>query len=126
MERLAAWARLKAMVAADVAPVLTVDELEALLDLCRLADANGVAPGGTGWVETYDLNRAAAEGWRWKAGKLTGAYDFQAEGATFNRSQMREMCEKQAAQYARRIVTSARVVAPLAASATAEDEDDAA
>jgi hypothetical protein len=111
------------MVAADTAPVLSSEEIDSLLDLSRLADTAGVAPGGSGWVETYDLNRAAAEGWRWKAGKAAASYDFSADGATFNRSQILAHCEKMAAQYQRRTVTTLEVTSPLAA--TAEDEDDA-
>jgi hypothetical protein len=42
----------------------------------------------TEWVATYDLAMAAADVWDEKAAALaTTAYDFTADGATFNRSQ---------------------------------------
>ncbi len=118
-----ALGRLRSMTAADTAPVLSDAQLTELLALSRLADSAGEAPLSALWLPSYDLNRGAAEGWRWKAAAVTGAYDFTADGATYNRSQMREACEKQAAQYARRVVTSAFVAAPLAAAYPAEDED---
>lgn len=98
--------RLKMLTAADSAPVLEADEIELLLQMHRLADANGVAPGGVGWLPGWDLNRAALEGWRWKAAKVAGAFDFSADGASYNRSQILAMCERMIAQYQRRIIGS--------------------
>lgn len=118
-----ARARLRSMTAADTAPVLSEAQITELLALCRLADAAGEVPLSDDWSPSYDLNRGAAEGWRWKAAKVATAYDFTADGANFQRSQMREACEKQAAVYARRIVTSAVVFAPLT---TVEVDDDEA
>jgi hypothetical protein len=124
MDKTTAWARLRAMTAADSAPTLAADELEALLALNQLADSAGRAPTETDYVPTWDLNRAAAEGWRWKAGKLAGsAYDFTADGSTFNRSQMVAQCERMAAQCARKIAGSAVVFAPIAAAYPVEEED---
>lgn len=123
MDKTTAWARLRAMTAADSAPTLAADELEALLAMSRLADSAGLAPSETDWVPTYDLNRAAAEGWRWKLGKLAGtAYDFTADGATFNRSQMVAHCKEMIAQYQRKLAGSAVVFAPIAAAYPVEDD----
>ncbi len=74
-----------------------------LLDSSRVVDATGLAPTAAGYKLTWDLNRAAAEGWRWKAGKVAGAFDFNADGASFNRSQVLTQCEKMVVQYQRRI-----------------------
>lgn len=106
MDQGQAWLRLKAMVSADTAPVLDAAELELLLEMHRTADAHGVAPGGAGWAPGWDLNRAALEGWRWKAAKAAGSFDFQADGANYNRSQVLAQCEKMILQYQRRIVAS--------------------
>lgn len=122
MEQATARARLKAMTAADSAPVLSADELSSLLSLSTTLDAAGRAPTDTAWVETYDLNRAAAEGWRWKAAKLAAAYDFTADGATYNRSQAVEQCQKMVAQYAGRVVSSIPVYAALAVQYPEDDE----
>lgn len=118
MDALAAWARLKAMTDADSAPVLSADDLSALLSLAALADTAGNAPSVSGWTPTYDLHRAAAEGWRWKAARLVGAYDFTADGATYQRSQMLAHCERMIAQYARKVVSYVGVQAPLAQGGT--------
>lgn len=106
MDQEQAWKRLKMMTAADSAPVLAPDEIELLLEMHRVANANGVAPGAAGWVPTWDLNRAALEGWRWKAAKAAWQYDFNADGANHSRSQVLEHCEKMIVQYQRRCVGS--------------------
>ena len=106
MDQGQAWTRLKMMVAAESAPVLDATEIELLLEMHRVADANGVAPGGEGWVPGWDLNRAALEGWRWKEAKAAGRFDFQADGASYSRSQVLAMCEKMILQYQRRITAS--------------------
>jgi hypothetical protein len=124
MTRAEALARLRAMTAADSAPTLTGEEIETLLAMNALADSSGVAPGGTDYVETWDLNRAAAEGWRWKAAKVAGEFDFQADGAQYNRSQKLDMCNKMVAQYQRRIISYAVVASPVAASSASYVEDD--
>lgn len=106
MDKATAWVRLKAMTAATSAPELAADEIEALLAMCRLADSAGAAPSDADWIPTYDLNRAATEGWRWKAGKAAGSYDFTADGATFNRAQIISHCEMMTQQYRRKIAGS--------------------
>ena len=121
MLRALALARLGAMTAAATAPTLSDGELNTLLDMHQVADSAGVAPGATDYVPSYDFNRAAAEGWRWKMAQLTGKFDFTADGATYNRSQMVDMCEKMIRQYQRRIVSYARVVSSIA-SVEVEDE----
>lgn len=51
------------------------------------------------WVPTYDLNAAAAEGWRWKAGKIANAFEASADQQTFKRDQQFEHCMKMAAMF---------------------------
>ena len=48
------------------------------------------------WVPTYDLHAAAGDIWEEKAGALATAFDFSADGATYNRSQQFDMMMKQA------------------------------
>lgn len=117
-----AQTRLKAQTAAASAPTLTDDEITALLSLASLADSAGLAPSASGWTPTYDFNRAAAEGWRWKAAKAAAGYGFTADGATYQREQIMDHCTKMIAQYQRKIASSAFVYAPLAAAYPAEDE----
>jgi len=123
MNKAQAWATLKAMCAADTAPVLSDAELELLLGSVLIVDSAGLGPSDSDYTPTWDLNRAAAEAWRWKAGKVSGAFDFQADGASYSRSQMLDMCNRMAAQYQRRICGSVPVYAPIAAAYPVEDED---
>ena len=70
---------------------------------------DGVTYEGTtdgAWTPTYDLYAAAAEGWRWKAGKVSNAFDFSTDQQSFDRSQMYDHCMKQAAFYDARAGTS--------------------
>ena len=119
-----ARARLKAMVAADSVPVLSAEELTSLLSLSALADSTDLLPSDTDWTPTYDLNRGAAEGWRWKAAKLAGDYDFSADGATFSRSQARAHCVDMALHYTHRILSSAPVYAAIAAAYPVDEETE--
>lgn len=47
---------------------------------------------GTTWAPTYDLDAAAARGWRMKAGKAAGRFDFAEDGQQFTRSQIMAHC----------------------------------
>lgn len=88
------------MVAADSEPTLEVDEVEDLLDLVKRADIHGLLPTDTDWIPTYDLNAAAAEGWRRKAGKVSGSNDFSVDGDSYSDSQQHAMCLEMAKSYA--------------------------
>lgn len=65
----------------------------------------GLAP----WSPTWDLNAAAAEGWRWKAAKVSARYDFDGDGQRFSRSQLLKHCLAMAGEYARKVVQSVPV-----------------
>jgi hypothetical protein len=58
------------------------------------------------WTPTYDLYAAAAEGWRWKAGKIADAFDFSTDQQSFDRSQKVAHCMKMAEYYDKRAGTS--------------------
>jgi hypothetical protein len=48
------------------------------------------------WMATYDLHAAAADIWEEKAAVVSVDYDFNADGATLNRSQVYEHMMSQA------------------------------
>ncbi len=54
------------------------------------------------WQPTYDLNSAAAEGWRIKAGELAVRTDFSSDGQSFSLSQAYKAAIDMAAMYAKR------------------------
>ncbi len=58
---------------------------------------DGVAP----WLGEWSLMAAAAEGWRWKAGKVAGRFTFSSDVNSFQRRQMHEMCLQMADQYSK-------------------------
>jgi len=51
------------------------------------------------WVDTYDLNAAAAEIWQEKAGTLTSTTDFSADGGNYSDSQKYAQAMSQARFY---------------------------
>lgn len=98
-----ARSRLDSMLQSASEPLLTQAEVEALLVEAKRADADGLAPSDTGWTPTWDLNAAAAEGWRRKAGKVAGRFDVTVDGDALRRSQMFSACLVMADRYARKI-----------------------
>lgn len=102
-----ARARLEAMVAKTSEPTLSDEEVDELVTLARRPDQYGTDVNVTGWVETWDLNAAAAEGWRRKAGKVAGEFDFSIGAGSYSRSQAYAMCLDQAKTYAKKIIGSA-------------------
>lgn len=55
--------------------------------------------GASSWEQTWDLRRAAAEGWRWKAGKAAEKYDFSSDVHSLKRDQLHEHCLEMVALY---------------------------
>jgi hypothetical protein len=97
------------MVSPGTVPILTELEVDALMLTARRADPSGLAPSDDGWVGTWDVTAAAAEGWRRKAGKVAGSFDFGTDGQSFSRSQMHAMCLEMAAQYKRGVIASVKI-----------------
>lgn len=112
MNRASALARLTNMVAASSRPVLSSDDLTALLDLHRVPDADGLLVNEAGYTDTWDadcLNGAAAEGWRWKAGRVAGDFDFSADGASYSKGEVMAKCLEMEAHYLARQSGSSQV-----------------
>lgn len=95
----AARARLRRMVRPDDFPTLSPEDVEDLLQQAQRQDRNGTLPGDAGWEGAYDLNQAAAEGYRWKAGQVAGDGDFAADGASFDRASISKALLAQAKEY---------------------------
>lgn len=90
MNRTEALQWLTDTVAATTPPVLTDQQLEAFLDAARVVDSDGRAPVDDGYVETFDLNYAAAEAFEAKAVQAAatdagGLESFTSEGSAFKR-----------------------------------------
>ena len=102
MDAIQAQTQLASMLGAGAAPVLTPDELVTLLALAARADRFGRYPTDTAWENTYSLYAAAAEGWRWKAAKVAGDFDFMADRDKYDRSQVHAHCLAMSAEFANR------------------------
>jgi hypothetical protein len=94
--------KLKKMTAWDMPPELADAELDELLDQASKADAAGVAPGGVGWVPTYDLNAAAAAGWLIKAGRASMLVEVDPPGSGIYTSKVFDNCRAMAKTYSTR------------------------
>ena len=103
MDKVAARARLSDMVAADVRPVLDEAALDRLLDAAAMPDALGLRPSDTGWDPTWDLNRAAMDGWRLKAGKVAADFSFTADNASYSKGDVLANMERMVATYAAKV-----------------------
>ena len=97
-----AFFQLKMKVAFDSFPELSLGELGVIFDSWRLVDRNGVAPGEDGWEPTYNMNAAAAEGWRVKAGKVSDQFRVQGDSQMFAREQVHRHCKAMADIYEKR------------------------
>lgn len=100
MDRGVALTLLSEKVAATSRPVLADATVAALLDAYPTTDADGRAPTDTGWVGTWDLNAAAAEGWRMKAGKVAGDFNFSADNASYSKADVLAHCLEMETKYA--------------------------
>jgi hypothetical protein len=95
--RAAALLDLTSRCAAASRPALDAAVLSAILDDYRVADADGLRPTDTGWTETWDLNLAAAEAWRRKAGLVAGDFSFSADDARYDKGAVLANMEKMVA-----------------------------
>ena len=66
------------------------------------------ADAGGDWAPTWDMDAAAAEGWRTKAARAAGRFDFGEDGQQFSRSQVAAHCTAMAERYEKRAVGSVR------------------
>jgi hypothetical protein len=80
------WNAISRKCAANDAPVLSNDDLDALVDV---AVATTVP----------DVNKAAAEGWRLKAARVAGGFSFSADGVSVDKTMLMKHCLDMAAAY---------------------------
>lgn len=102
MTALEAETRLEKMTQHDVEPKLLSSEITLLLEMFSRADSAGNAPGTSEWQPTYDLKAAAAEGWRWKAGKASELVSADLDGERMSSNQVFEHCERMVQHYSRK------------------------
>lgn len=91
---------------------LTSEDLTDLLAIAARADTAGLAPSDPEWEPTWDLNYAASEGWRRKAGRAAHLFNHAVDGASFQRSQLYAQCIRMANEYASKAPLTVTVTAP--------------
>ena len=91
--------RLARMTAATEAPALNDADLDELLRGARRIDAAGLPPTDTAWTPTYDLNAAAAEGWRWKQARVAGTQIRESFDGDYGSADFRALEFARIAQY---------------------------
>ena len=83
-------------------PVLLDADLQKILDRNRIKDQDGLYVGDADYVETHDMNRAAAMVFRAKAARVAAEYDVSIEGRSLMRSYMYRQLIDLAREYARK------------------------
>lgn len=103
--------QLKGMVAWATEPKLSEDDIAALLTRAAVVDEGGRAPSDVEWTPTYSpvfLNASAAEGWRWKAGRLTADKNGTKGENSFDAKAQRDSMLEMARDYQSRVQGSHR------------------
>lgn len=95
----AAKTQLKMMTAWDDTPTLSDAEVDGLLSRHQVTDSAGVSPGGSGYVETYNLRAAAREGWTVKLGRAAKLQSTDLDGDRMSANQIFDQCERMIRRY---------------------------
>lgn len=67
----------------------------------------------TAWAGSWDFYRAAAEGWRIKAGNVSNRHDFGSNQGNYNPAQVFDHCIKMADLYAAKTIGTINVERPI-------------
>ncbi len=100
--------KLKQLTAWDIEPTLTEDDLDELLAVAAVKDADGLTPEDDEWTPTYDLNTAAAKAWLIKAGRAAATVDTPEAGMVT--SKVFDNCRAMARIYATKRNTSVSII----------------
>lgn len=94
--------KLKLMILDTEDPELSDAQVEDCLTYARRPDTSDRDYADSDWTPTWDLDAAAAEGWRRKASIAASRFNFAEDSQRFDRAQIYAHCLSQAEQYARR------------------------
>ncbi len=80
--------------------------IEGVIEMYKVRDGDGLNPGDTGYVDTYDLFTAAAEIVERRSAAAAAEYDVNADGSGLMRSQVTQQLNAVASRLrARGVVT---------------------
>jgi hypothetical protein len=95
--------KLKLITAWDKAPVLSEDELDAVLAQSAVVDTAGLAPIDALWTPTYDMNAAAAAAWLIKAARASVLVEVDPPGSGIVTAKVFDNCRAMARIYRSRM-----------------------
>ena len=90
----------------DSEPILTTIEVSGLVSLSARADNYNRAPSNSDWTPTYDIYAGVTFGWKIKAAKVAGSYQFKDDTLELHREQVIEQCLKMASEFSKMTVNS--------------------
>ena len=96
-----ARARLERMIAPDMEPTLSTEDVDDLMEIAKRPDADGNLPSSGDWAPTWNLDAAACAAWEVKAGRAAAGFRFSEDGQAFNREQIHTQCLAMARVYRR-------------------------
>ena len=105
-----------------VDPVLSDDEITALVNAVRIVDSEGRLITDEEWVPTYDLARAVRDGWELKAAKASSAYAMSDPNTSLHREQVFAHCQEMVKRWEKRIAQSIDITSDFIEEAIEDDE----
>lgn len=94
-----ATAQISLLLQPDCEPSLTTAEVSAIVDWSARPDSAGNLPTDDAWTPTYDVYAGVSLGWKIKAAKAAGNYQFRDDALELRRDQIHAQCMKMAAEY---------------------------
>lgn len=105
----AARASIERLTAHTVQPLLSTEDIDALVELAKCPDVDGYIPSDSNWTATWDIARAVLEGWRIKLSKASAMHNFNDGGVSLHRQQVFDNINKMIKLWERKAAFSVRV-----------------
>jgi hypothetical protein len=98
---------------ADRQPTLSDADIDELVAMSKRQDSSKRPPTDAAWEPTWNINAAVSLGWELKAGLVATDFDVRSADQDLKRSQMHEMCLRQADRWKRRVTESPTIEGSL-------------
>ena len=101
--------KLKLMSAWDTEPLVSEDDLEAVLETRAIADSSGALPASEEWIPTYDHGAAAADVWLIKAARAASLTEVDPPESGIVTSKVFDNCMRMARYYRSKRTATVRI-----------------